>query len=265
MRPVRIEGGLNNEVFGYDDPLHGRVCRKVFKQDGREREKREWWALQTLSRCGADFAPKPISAQGAEIVMTWVEGRPMNGWQLSAQQLDALYQVLAELYAIPIDADVAPISGMPSAVVDRVRRLVAERSDESEALNAIRRWLDGDEPRALTEMTLTTFGRGDPNLANCLWHDGKISLIDWEYAGRTSRAYELADHVEHIQARATNWTTFIERFGFSDEERRHHLLSRRLLAAYWLLLLWPGTRGHALNPTGTFEAQERRILELLNA
>ncbi len=258
----KMPGGLNNEVFAYEDPVHGRVCRKVFKQDGRNREAREWWALTTLDGLGVDFAPKPIRADGAVVDMSWVEGHPMNGVELTPEQMEALFRVLETLYALPIGSDVDPIAGSPTAVTSRLRDMVATASDTNESLRAVRRWLTGPEPVELAGTPLTTFGRGDPNLANCLWHDGDIFLIDWEYAGRTARAYELADHVEHLQARKTDWTAFVDRFNLSADEQHLHRLSRRLLAAYWLLLLQPGTRGHGLNPPGTLEAQERRVLQL---
>jgi phosphotransferase family enzyme len=59
------------------------------------------------------------------------------------------------------------------------------------------------------------FGRGDPNLRNFLWNGHTLRLVDFEYAGWSDRAHELADLIEHPESRATpdsSWQAFIDRF-----------------------------------------------------
>jgi len=42
-------------------------------------------------------------------------------------------------------------------------------------------------------------------LANYLWDGHRIRIVDFEDAGRSDVAYELASLVEHLSARDTEW------------------------------------------------------------
>ncbi len=263
-RAVPIAGGLNNQLFDVDDAEHGRLCRKVYKQDGHNRDGREWTALTTLERLGVDFAPRPLRRARGVIEMSWVEGQPLGGRTLDQSQIEELFRVLTVLYSLPASPTLDPITGNPRALHARMTATLEDKAGSNLAIDTVSDWLRGPEMQRLVDAPLDTLGRGDPNLANCLWNDGKIALIDWEYFGRTSRPYELADHVEHLQARNTDWSEFILRFEFTPEEQDLYEVSRRLLAGYWLLLLQPGERGYDLNPPGTLEEQERRVLELFS-
>ena len=112
----------------------------------------------------------------------------------------------------------------------------------------------------LPEPAETICGHSDSNLANYLWDGQLVRIIDFEDAGSSDVAYELATLVEHLGARDTHWTGFLSRFEVDPQRLRH---GRILLALLWLHLLLPGNAAHRRNPPGTLEAQARRLLDLL--
>jgi hypothetical protein len=82
----------------------------------------------------------------------------------------------------------------------------------------------------------------------------------------TARAVELADLVEHAQARntpAADWDWFLGRFGLDERELARHRAARRLFAFLWLTLALPG---HTRGPLDLQAApQLRRVAALLVA
>lgn len=103
-------------------------------------------------------------------------------------------------------------------------------------------------------------GHGDANLANYLWDGSNIRIVDFEDAGASDLAIELANLVEHIASRHTDWANFAQHFAVDSERLR---AARRLFAIFWLTLLRPGGRSASRNPPGTSDAQARRVLDLL--
>jgi thiamine kinase-like enzyme len=100
------------------------------------------------------------------------------------------------------------------------------------------------------------FGTGDGNLANYLWNGTSIGVIDFEYSGRSDRAFELAEVVEHISVwrnDAAGMTAVLERFELTADEAARLTECRRLLALYWLLRTRAETKA----------AQAERMLALL--
>jgi aminoglycoside phosphotransferase (APT) family kinase protein len=176
-----------------------------------------------------------------------------------ATQLDHLYRI-----RIPASAQLV---GTPIAtLVQRLRKLRGAATGDDPGLAVARRWLASREPDELARLDLAVFGRGDPNLANRLWHSPNLAFVDWEYSGRTSRVVELADLVEHLQSRETSdatWSTFLEHFDLTLDEEADLLRMRRLMSIYWLLLLQPGHPAAERNSEGSRRAQSERVLALL--
>jgi Ser/Thr protein kinase RdoA (MazF antagonist) len=59
-------------------------------------------------------------------------------------------------------------------------------------------------PEALPEPTLASLGIADLNPANILWDGDTCRLVDFEDGGLTAPAFELADHLEHIESTTRN-------------------------------------------------------------
>jgi hypothetical protein len=101
---------------------------------------------------------------------------------------------------------------------------------------------------------------------NFLWDGTRVRIIDFEYSGRSDRAWELADITEHVSA----WVdtefdvpAFLKHFDLRPAEAARLRDSRRLFALCWLKLLRLQAPPHPRNPPGTVEKQAQRLFELL--
>lgn len=98
----RLNGGRNNPIFGCT--LDGqRLCVKLHKTDGRQRDRREWEALNALAASGIAVGPLPIGyAPGAQPVMA-VEHLPGSGLgehHITSNQVHALAEANREVHAM---------------------------------------------------------------------------------------------------------------------------------------------------------------------
>jgi len=135
------------------------------------------------------------------------------------------------------------------------------------AYRAALAWLDsGWAGRSASVTGQPVFAQGDPNLANHLWDERSVHLVDFESSGRGDRATELADFVEHITVWAhagINADAFLDRFDLNPGERQRITHLRRVFAAFWVMRLLPSGSAYHRNPPGTFERQASRLLDLL--
>ena len=131
-----------------------------------------------------------------------------------------------------------------------------------EAHAAASAWLAGPEPDTLLVPETPILGHGDPNLSNYLWDGATVRIIDFEDSGTSDLAVELANLVEHLASRETNWTNLLTHF---PVDPKRLLTARRLWSAFWLTLISPGGPSHHRNPPGTAESQATRVLNLLGA
>ena len=193
--------------------------------------------------------------------MGLLPGRPLVG-ALATEELDGLEQALRDLWSIPADG-LQPISHHSFA-----RQLLESVSSwqgkgvVAEAHTAAIEWLKGSgldqfaKPRGVP-----VIGHGDPNLSNYLWDGARVRIVDFEDAGRSDLATELANLVEHISARDTEWDEFVSRFRV-DPQR--FWAARCLWATFWLTLLRSGGSAAGRNPPGAVELQAGRLLFLLH-
>ncbi|GAB2685873.1 phosphotransferase family protein [Kribbella swartbergensis] len=237
--------------------VHGSVLTKRYVSWSRDEPGREWAALQLLARHSPDLAPEPLDRvlSPPSITMTVVTGVPLGG-ALDDRRLDALAHALRELWSIPPDG--LPAVDLP-ALVGRVRSGLGVLRDRPGVIgSAARAWLDTSVE--LIDVRDPVVAHGDPNLENYLWDGTRIRIVDFEDAGRGDRAVELANLVEHLSGRRTDWTGFADRFAV-DPDRFH--AARCLWAAFWLTLVGPGGPSAGRNPPGTAEMQAERVLALV--
>jgi len=265
-----------------------QVVTKRYRDWARGEHLREWNALRLVAAVAPGLAPRPLELlPGPAVAMSRLPGIPLGG-MLCAEQLAGLEGALRELWSIPPDG-LEPI-GLP-AFVRRVRGatsawdgtgivgsdsagivgsdtsgVIGSHSGDAagsgvvgEAHVAALEWLAGSGVDGLAEADAVV-GHGDANLANYLWDGRRVRIVDFEDAGRSDRAIELANLIEHIASRATDWTGFAERFAV-DAERLW--AARCLYAIFWLTLLRPGGPSANRNPPGTAELQARRVLALI--
>lgn len=268
-----LPGGLNNTVYAYSDGGEP-ICIKVYRVDNRQRAEREWNALQFLAAYQPGFVPQPLwfdpDPEFPAIAMAFVPGKPLHQVQNPSKALHALADALHQLYAITPDARSYPYTRV-GAVTECVQRIenwaaqVAVSADREfvERVNPlVRHWLQSNDRRILYAPAPQVFGRGDPNLANCLWDGTQLRLIDLEYAGWSDSAFELADLVEHINSRSVfdeDWNNVVAQFiPFGSVLSQRFRAAQRTCALLWLVLLWQ--RRDAQRPV--FLAQLERVRNL---
>jgi Ser/Thr protein kinase RdoA (MazF antagonist) len=242
---------------------------------------REWACLTLLAEHAHGVAPRPlrqeVSDGGPVIVMERLHGRPLGDAPLTPDQTASLGHALRRLYAVPVEAIHAAGVGErlngPTTHARAVTEGLSEPHDLTECRDPalVREAVDADSmwlapPTSLPEPRLMTLGIADLNPANVLWDGTTCRLVDFEDAGLTDPAYELADHVEHLAGRLTgvfDTRALVQAVGFSDQDRMRLRAYRPLWAAFWMVMLLPGNRGFRRNPPGTTEAQATHLLSLL--
>ena len=241
--------------------VEGSVVRKTYVSWSRDEHLREWSALQAISVAAPDLAPTPLSlSPGPTLSMSLVPGVPLSG-ELGPAELVGLETALRRLWSLPVEG----LQPLPlSALIERTRTAITSYDEGegvvAEAHLAATDWLAGPEVDTLLEFATPVLGHGDPNLSNYLWDGTTVRIIDFEDSGISDLALELANLVEHLACRDTDWTDFLSRFP-TDAARL--LTARRLWSAFWLTLIRPGGPSHHRNPPGTDTHQATRVLNLL--
>jgi hypothetical protein len=263
-----VPGRSSSSTVGTVSQTHqveitGEHVTKTYVDWHRNEHLREWTALQVISAAKPHLVPAPIDltlpGPQPSVTMTRLPGTPLTG-PLTTAQLAGLRIALTDLWTIP-PTDLEPI-GHP-AFAERIRRAISTWSGSgviSQAHQAATDWLAGPTADELGTPVHAVIGHGDPNLANYLWDGAQIRIIDFEDSGRSDLTVELANLVEHLASRSTDWTGFVEHFAVDPGRLRD---ARCLFAIFWLTLIRPGGVSAHRNPPGTAEHQAERVLRLL--
>ncbi|GAA5119930.1 hypothetical protein GCM10023339_34500 [Alloalcanivorax gelatiniphagus] len=253
--------------------------RKEFVADHEDQAEREWACLELLAEHAPGLAPRPLRREdGATpvIVMERLPGVPLPARPLTADRTEALGTALRRLYDVPLEAVHAAGIGERTysalALAPRLEAWLAEDHDVAqcrdpaligEALGAARAFFAAP---SLPAPRLTALGIADLNPPNVLW-DGQVArLVDFEDAGLSDPAYELADHVEHLGSRLPgvyDARTLADTVGLAADDRDRMAAYRPLWAAFWLAMLLPGNGAWSRNPRGTTEAQAAHFMALV--
>lgn len=255
--------------------------RKRFTSWQNSEADREWKCLTLLDEHAPGLAPRPLERtvdNGAPvIVMERVPGTPLDIVPLTEEQNNSLGASLRRLYDVPIDAILE--SGLeerrlgPNALEQYLGEAFQQVGDLSSCLDPAvveaaiatgRRFVASTlgGPRE----TLPVMGIADLNPANVLWDGTVCRLVDFEDGGRTSREFDLADHVEHIAARPHriyDANLLTQAVGLTEADRQRFEAYRKLWALFWLHALLPGNSAYLRNPHGTTESQAHYVLGLL--
>ncbi|GAA1569727.1 hypothetical protein GCM10009804_27700 [Kribbella hippodromi] len=237
----------------------GTAVTKRYTSWPRNEPARELAALTHLSQAAPHLVPAPLSSSTTPtpwLRMTLLPGTPLSG-SLTPAALSALGDALDTLWSVP------PVSLEPidlSALIDRTHSgLTALRDHPTRIGQAARAWLQRELPD-LTVVRTPVVAHGDPNLSNYLWDGTRVRIIDFEDAGLGDRTVELANLVEHLSGRATDWQLLVRRFAVEPERFQ---AARCLWAGFWLTLIGPGGPSEDRNPPGTAEAQAERVVRLV--
>jgi len=251
------------------------VVKRYLRGTGSE-ALREWRALRLLAEHAPRLAPEPISADldasPPSIVMSLLPGEPLGARLLEPAQERALAIAIGRLWqAVPARL-VASLPGeldTPAEFVRLVRGWATAPVDaatEPTVLHALARgsaWLaraEMSKASMVPSAAQRVLGHGDAHLTNFLWDGELVRIVDFEGAGISDRAFELAMLVEHVSAwrdSGLDADRFIDDFDLSLAERARLADWRRMAALSWLLRL--RSRGEP----GVLADQAQRLLALL--
>lgn len=250
--------------------INAQVLTKRYVSWSRDEHLSEWAALQLVSAATHDLVPTPLHLEVDPpcVTMSLLPGNPLSG-SLTAAELDGLEVALRELWSVPADElrQLAPASPEGAGhIIARVRESVKSWQGfgiVAEAHAMALEWLAGPQPEQfLTPYAEPIVGHGDPNLSNYLWDGSRVRIVDFEDSGGSDLAVELANLVEHLSARDTDWSEFVSRFPVDPARLA---AARCLWATFWLTLLRPGGASALRNPAGTAEKQAGRLITLLKS
>ncbi|RCG17914.1 aminoglycoside phosphotransferase family protein [Sphaerisporangium album] len=254
---------------------------KRYRSWEHQQPQREWRALELLAVHAPGLAPAPVRAEldvvPPTIMMSRLTGVPLGLTAVTTDQLEAMVIAITTVQeTIPphVVRELPPRPGAPAEMLQQVRAQYSRQPDLGgdplvvKAFDAGADWLFAPEIESLlTSPSPAVFGSGDGNLGNFLWGtDGRVHLVDFEYAGRSDRCHELAEIAEHISLWATQALdpeTLLARFDLAADESPRLRQLRRLMACFWFLRLLPGGSAHSRNPVGTLQHQAERFLILL--
>ncbi|HZD99214.1 MAG TPA: phosphotransferase [Micromonosporaceae bacterium] len=242
----------------------GGYVRKTYRDWRRGEHRREWTILGVLARDVSDLSPIPLreclDTHPPWIAMNVLPGAPLDG-RLGDTQMHAMIVALCALWSGPAEhlpqRRFAPCEAL-SVAREEFRGGTKPPGIAGRAFDACVEFLAS--PGMIDDSHPAVLGHSDPNLANYLWDGSRVRIVDFEDAGRSDVAYEVATLVEHLSARATNWRPLIDSV---DVDTTRLLASRRLAASLWLAGLLPGGPSADRNPSGTLERQAEHVLALM--
>jgi aminoglycoside phosphotransferase (APT) family kinase protein len=241
--------------------VSGRLLTKRFASWDRGEQRREWSVLRHVAAYRPDLVPEPVEADldavPPWVTMTLLPGEPLAG-RLDSARMEALGTAIEELWSVPV-------AGLDLPRVDCLRfarRLTdgprPDGAEEARAYDAALDWWRGSDPGLLAAAPGTTvIGHGDANLANYLWDGRRIRIVDFEDAGWSDPATEVAILLEHASARRTDVEALSARFAVDPIRLR---AARRAWAMFWLWLMLPGGPSARRNPPGAAAEQATRLL-----
>jgi Ser/Thr protein kinase RdoA (MazF antagonist) len=254
---------------------------KVYTSWERGEPDREWAVLALLAEHAPGLAPEPLDRTEVDgrpgIVMSRLPGEPLGNAALTDRQVAAVGDALVQLHTVPAGYAARlgeRVSGPATLAAATVAGWLADDADlapcldpglVAEAVTAARAWLAVPDD-ALAAQGEPVVAQGDGNPANLMWDGERVRLLDFEDAGLSDRAYEIADLVEHAATRLPRLAAaevLVRATGLPEASRERLLACRRLFACFWLVMLLPGNRGFHRNPPGSTEDQARHLLRLL--
>ncbi|MFC9687205.1 phosphotransferase family protein [Kribbella sp. NPDC056951] len=236
---------------------------KQFASAPRGEPDREWAALTLLAAAVPDLVPTPLSRGPLWVTMSRVPGKPLTD-PATPQQVEAVSVALERLWSVGIPAlgrsapVLAPLDY--TALIDRTLTALVPLRERTDVIGRAAVASAGLDWSGLLVIHDPVVAHGDPNLANYLWDGTCLRIVDFEDAGLGDRTMELANLLEHLAGRRTDWTPLLSRWPVDPARLQ---TARTLWAAFWLGLIGPGGPSASRNPPGTAEAQAQRLLDLI--
>ncbi|RYU08818.1 phosphotransferase family protein [Nocardioides iriomotensis] len=255
----------------HDLTIGDREVVKRYRSWDRGEPDREWAGLVLLHEHAPGLAPEPLARREVdgvpEVVMTRLPGHALGDGPLSEGEADGLAAALDRLHAAVPEAALA---GQPERLAGPAELRgwfgtwdlgdpATYAGPVAETVDLARTWVESDEAARLGgPLAERSFGLADGNLANALWDGATCRWVDFEDAGVSDPAYEVADLLEHISVRLPGLLDpddVVRRLGWTGERAERVAGFRRMFGVFWLFMLLPGGRAHHRNPPGTLEDQ----------
>ncbi|MCT2279773.1 phosphotransferase family protein [Micromonospora chalcea] len=252
LRP--LTGGMQNDLYLWTPPRGDDVVIKLYVKTDRQRVAREWAALTLLAPHQLGTVPTPLWHDDAPaepaIGMTRLHGQPLIEATDQLAALRALAHTTTQLQAVPLTGLLATLPRIDTGEHYMVRLtqawpdLLASQPNDpltpamQQLLAAWQRSGDADMVAAPAAPVLS---RGDANLLNWMTTDNGAACVDFEYAGFSNVAFDAADLIEHISARAVPdsiWTQLLPDLGVTNANRHQFAANQRTCALRWLAVLW---------------------------
>ena len=244
---------------------------KVFRAIDHDAPEQEWRALVALA--GFGIAPDPIHFDPGErpiVVMSRVLGSSLPSRALRVEHAERIAVAHRIVHtAVPSSPRSMSHGGIRAAqmtlTLDEVLGEGHGSDIELQAWRAAKAWIATDDIEELLSSTNLCFTQGDPNLANYIWTDEAVALIDWEYSGFSDPVLELANMAEHASTRTLDddfWVALADATELTRTHRARLARARKAMACFWIVLIATRTRG-GLPTTVTAEEQAQRTLRVL--
>jgi len=253
---------------------------KPFRCWDRGEPAREWGALLLLNEFAPGLAPAPLEVDLAgDPPQVTMSRRPGVPWGSGAGGPAPVESIAAAVGFLHRCVPAAALAATPLRVWSPAEAIAQVRSSSGELPTVLpdpvvqhacregARWLDGSSlDAALAADFDPVLGQADGNLANFLWDGIRVRSVDFEDSGRSDRAFELADFVEHVSGLVTDdldSDKLVEAFDLDPATERRLHKYRRLMTCYWLRMLLPDGPAHLRKPSGSLHRQATRVLERL--
>lgn len=258
--------------------MGGSMVFKRYRPPVQGEDEREFGALTVLAKHAPGLAPRPIRLEKrdgrSELTMSRFGGRALGDRALTPTELRGLARAMGRLHQpVPDGAlDSWPLRrGTPAELMGDLQVGLAESHRGvsplvTEAAYAARRWLEtAGEATASGFPRRRVFTNADGNLSNYLWDGVECHIVDYEDAGISGWAYEVADLLEHPTVALTGAfqaEALLELMEADAQDLADLHQYRCLLACFWFALLLPGGPATHRNPPGSLDKQARRVLHL---
>ncbi|MBT0774193.1 aminoglycoside phosphotransferase family protein [Kineosporia sp. J2-2] len=249
---------MQNDVYLWTRDQADDVVIKLYMKKDRRRLEREWSALNLLADHGLDTVPAPLWLDTADeepaIGMTRLHGEPVLDAEDQLGAVRELAWTTAQLQQVPLTGLLAELPRIDTGehyvlrLTQEWPRLLASQPGDlfTPAMHQLlAHWRDSPDAELVAADGLggpRVFSRGDSNLLNWMITDqGRAACVDFEYAGYSSVAFDAADHIEHISARAVPdhiWSALLPDLGITRTNRAQFAASQRICALRWLAVLW---------------------------
>ncbi len=252
VRP--LTGGMQNDLYRWTSPGGADTVIKFYTKTDRRRADREWAALNLLKPHHLGTVPAPLWLDPAEaepaLGMTVLHGTPLIEAPDQLHALRGLARTTTQLQAVPLAGLMAELPRIDSGEHYLVRltqqwpELLNKQADDPLApamQQLLAAWHRNGDADMVIEPDEPVLSRGDANLLNWLQTDNGAACVDFEYAGFSNRAFDAADHIEHISARDIPdevWVKVLPELGITDANRQRFAANQRTCALRWLAVLW---------------------------